>query len=177
MKRSLWVVALLAGCTGTIGSSDEDTVDGGTSATFEPDAASAMYGLVSVARAEEWVAAQLHYCQAPNGAHDYDAACSSTCHRTSNNGWDPYRSDCWARVVGVGPPGAGAGDEPVRAVRDRGLRTTIEAKDLQPGDAVNNSDHIMLFKAWKTPAGTKRSSSRSPAAACRHRTRTSSPRR
>ena len=28
---------------------------------------------------------------------------------------------------------------------------TISASSLAPGDAVNNSDHVMLFKEWVTP--------------------------
>ena len=38
----------------------------------------------------------------------------------------------------------------VASFSDTNSSTTIQAKDLQPGDAVNSSDHIMLFKAWVT---------------------------
>ncbi len=47
-----------------------------------------------IANAEQWVAAKLQYCQSANGEPDADPSCSSTCERTSNPEWDPYRSDC-----------------------------------------------------------------------------------
>ncbi len=48
----------------------------------------------AVSRAMEWVDVKLKYCQAPNHAPDYDAACSSVCNRKDNKKWNPYRSDC-----------------------------------------------------------------------------------
>src|SRR4051794_6947619 len=54
----------------------------------------ALTGSDAVARADEWVAVKLHYCQAPNGGRDYDSACSTYCNRYKNPAWDPYRSDC-----------------------------------------------------------------------------------
>jgi hypothetical protein len=104
----------------------------------------------AVGRAEEWVNAQLQYCQSPNHARDYDTACSSTCTRTDNAAWDPYRSDCSGLVSwawGLPAPGRTTlGFAPFT----NDLTTPIGASDLQPGDAVNNADHVMLFKAWVT---------------------------
>jgi hypothetical protein len=101
-----------------------------------------------LSRAEEWVSAKLHYCQSANHARDYDSACSTYCERQDNSQWDPYRSDCSGFVSwawGLGAPGRTTlGFAPF----ETDITKTIDAIDLQPGDAINNSDHIMLFKAW-----------------------------
>ena len=105
----------------------------------------------TISRAEEWVTAQLHYCQSANHARDYDTSCSTYCERTDNSAWDPYRSDCsglvsWAWELPA--PGRVTGEF---APFQTDITHTIEASSLAPGDAVNNSDHVMLFKAWVTP--------------------------
>jgi hypothetical protein len=127
----------LAACTGEI-----------TGVGSSPDTAT---GEHSVERGALWVAAKVPYCQAPNHQHDGDTACASTCERPANPDWDPYRSDCsgfvsWAWEL---PP-------PGRTTRNfapfqTDLTHTIDALDLRAGDAVNNSDHIMLFKTWTDP--------------------------
>jgi hypothetical protein len=104
----------------------------------------------AVSRAEQWVAAELPYCQSANHQRDYDPSCASVCDRVDNAAWDPYRSDCsglvsWAWELP--PPGRVTG-EFAPFVTD--ITQAIAASDLQPGDAVNSSDHIMLFKAWVT---------------------------
>jgi hypothetical protein len=104
----------------------------------------------AISRAEQWVDAQLTYCQSPNHQRDYDPSCSSVCNRTDNAAWDAYRSDCsglvsWAWALPA-PGRTTLGFAPF--VDD--ITTVIAASDLQPGDAVNSSDHIMLFKAWVT---------------------------
>lgn len=99
-------------------------------------------------RAEEWVDAKLHYCQAPNHERDYDSACSTYCERENNSAWNPYRSDCSGFVSwawGLDAPGRTTLQ--LAPFRDD-ITHTIDAIDLQPGDAINNADHIMLFKAW-----------------------------
>ena len=104
----------------------------------------------AVARAEQWVNAALTYCQSPNHQHDYDPSCSAVCNRTDDAAWDPYRSDCSGLVSwawGLPAPGrVTTGFAPF--VND--ITSAIAASDLQPGDAVNNSDHVMLFKGWVT---------------------------
>ncbi len=112
----------------------------------------------AIARAEQWVAAKLLYCQSPNGADDsIDPACSPICMRQSNPAWDPYRSDCsglvsWAWELP--PPGRTTADF---APNTSDITSVIQASDLQMGDAVNTDDsvssehHIMLFKEWTTP--------------------------
>lgn len=102
----------------------------------------------ALARAGEWVGAELHYCQAPNHVRDFDSACASVCNRTNNAEWDPYRSDCSGLVSwawGLPAPGRTTlGFAPF--VTD--ITHAIAAADLRPGDAVNNNDHVMLFKSW-----------------------------
>jgi hypothetical protein len=105
----------------------------------------------AMARAEQWVSVQLHYCQAANHARDYDSACSTYCNRKDNASWDPYRSDCsgfvsWAWALPA--PGRVTGEF---APFQNDITHSINAIDLRAGDAVNNSDHIMLFKSWVTP--------------------------
>ncbi len=102
----------------------------------------------AVSRAEQWVSAQLTYCQSPNHQRDYDPSCSSVCVRTDDAAWDPYRSDCSGLVSwawGLPAPGR-VTTEFAPYMTD--VTSVIAASDLQPGDAVNNSDHVMLFKAW-----------------------------
>ncbi len=112
--------------------------------------AEALTGDDAVSRAEDWVAVKLHYCQAPNHKHDYDAACSSTCNRYSNPQWDPYRSDCSGLVSWAwGLPAPGRVTTQF-APFQTDISKAISAIDLAPGDAVNNSEHVMLFKKWVT---------------------------
>ena len=104
----------------------------------------------AVGRAEQWVAVKLPYCQSTNHAHDYDVACSSICTRPDNAQWDPYRSDCSGLVSwswGLPAPGR-VTTQFAPFVND--ITHAIAAADLQPGDAVNNNEHVMLFKSWVT---------------------------
>lgn len=102
----------------------------------------------AVARAEQWVTAQLHYCQAANHQHDFDNACSTICNREDNPAWDPYRSDCSGLVSwawGLAAPGRVTTQF---APFENDITSVIDASSLRAGDAVNNSDHIMLFVGW-----------------------------
>jgi len=107
-------------------------------------------GQKAIARAMEWVNAKLQYCQSAYGERDYDSSCSSVCHRQSHPEWNKYRSDCsglasWA--YGLSAPGLTTyGFAPFSTA----VSSVIEAADLKEGDAVNNADHIMLFKEWIT---------------------------
>jgi hypothetical protein len=104
-----------------------------------------------LARAKQWVTAELLYCQSANHATDYDPSCSSTCVREDNAAWDPYRSDCsgfisWA--WGLPAPGR---DTSELAPADTAVSYAIDGADLQPGDALNiPGDHIVLFVSWAT---------------------------
>jgi hypothetical protein len=101
-----------------------------------------------LSRAHEWVGAKLQYCQSPNHERDYDSACSEYCERQDNSEWDPYRSDCSGFVSwswGLPAPGRTTyGFAPF----ETDITHEIDAIDLQPGDAINNSDHVMLFQSW-----------------------------
>ena len=113
-----------------------------------------MPGEGSIARAAQWVAAKVPYCQAPNHQRDYDTACSSTCTRPDVPEWDEYRSDCsgfvsWAWALPA-PGRTTSGFAPFQ----NDLTHAIDAMELRPGDAINNSEHVMLFEAWTEP-GTK----------------------
>lgn len=140
--RSIAVLAALIALPACSASPGEDTSSSSESALTRGDV---------IGRAEQWVAVKLPYCQSINHAHDYDPSCSSVCTRVDNAAWDPYRSDCsglasWA--WGLPAPGR-VTMEFAPFVSD--ITQTVPASDLQPGDAVNNNEHVMLFKAWVTP--------------------------
>jgi hypothetical protein len=98
-----------------------------------------------VARAREWVAAGVPYCQCPYGGSDSHGYCAN---RPENPEWDPYRSDCSGYVSfawALGGPGrVCSGFAPY----DGGVSYVIDAADLKPGDAINCGEHIMLFSGW-----------------------------
>jgi len=107
----------------------------------------------AIARAEEWVAAKLLYCQSANGQPDGDNACASVCTRESNPEWDPYRSDCSGFVSwawGLPAPGRVTSEF---APYETDITTVIQASDLRAGDAANRNSggHIVLFEKWTTP--------------------------
>ena len=133
-------VALAPACAASSSVDSEETSDQGTDAIQSSDV---------IARAMEWVDAKLHYCQSPNHASDaIDPACSAVCERKDDAKWDPYRSDCSGLVsVGVEPPAPGRTTFGFAPFEDD-ITKEISGKDLEPGDAVNNSDHVMLFKRW-----------------------------
>ncbi len=145
MRLAVAVAAVaLAACTGTI---DGSSSGGGSG----PDAAASTPGEGAVARAAEWVTAKVPYCQAPNHQPDADSACSPTCTRPDNPAWDPYRSDCSGFVSwawGLPAPGRTTADF---APFQTDLTHEIQGAELRAGDAVNNSEHVMLFVAWTQP--------------------------
>lgn len=147
MKRLLALV-LVAGCTGSV----DGTAGGGGPDVTQPDAGPTV--IETIARAQLWVDAQVPYCQAANHQPDYDAACASTCTRPDVPDWDPYRSDCSGFVSWAWKLPAPGRVTSTFAPFKMDITNVIDAADLQPGDAVNNSEHIMLFKAWETPGMT-----------------------
>jgi hypothetical protein len=142
VRRALAALAVIVfhvGCSGG---------DGSTASTQSSDL---NRGDV-VARAEQWVAAQLPYCQSANHAHDYDPSCSAICTRPNNAAWDPYRSDCSGLVSWAwGLPAPGRVTTQFAPFAND-ITEPIAASDLQGGDAVNSSEHVMLFKAWVVPS-------------------------
>ncbi|MEO8878492.1 MAG: hypothetical protein ABI461_23085 [Polyangiaceae bacterium] len=107
----------------------------------------------AIERADEWVRAKLKYCQSANHERDFDSACSATCERTDNSAWNPYRSDCSGLVSwawGLRAPGRVTGElAPNKAGED--ITHVIPGEAMAPGDALNSSDHIILFKQWVSP--------------------------
>lgn len=106
----------------------------------------------AISRGMQWVDAKLLYCQSANGQPDDDTSCSSVCNRESNPQWDPYRSDCSGFVSwawGLSAPGLVTSEF---APFDTSVSSTIQAIDLQPGDACNKNagGHIVLFEKWVT---------------------------
>lgn len=99
----------------------------------------------AVSRALQWVQAGVPYCGGVNGGHDY--ICGGTCNRPHNQ-WDNYRSDCSGLVSfawGLPAPGhTTSGFAPF----DNSVSHTIPGSELQSGDAINNSHHVMLFWHW-----------------------------
>ena len=138
----------LSGCVGLVGgeTSGEPSSSGSASDPSAPDGGTTANS--AIARAMEWVVAKVPYCQSANHQPDGDSACSATCERPDVPAWDPYRSDCSGFVSwawGLPPPGHTTA---TLAPFDTSVSTTIEAADLQPGDAINNDTHTMLFVAW-----------------------------
>jgi hypothetical protein len=146
-RRPLFAASLVVFAVAGLGAScaSTTTVDSSEQADQGDDAISASD---AIARAEEWVSVKLHYCQSANHARDYDAACSSTCERHSDPAWDPYRSDCSGLVSWAWKLPAPGRTTLQFAPYETDITKTIEATDLAPGDAINNSDHVMLFKKW-----------------------------
>lgn len=107
------------------------------------------WGAETLARAREWVAAEMPYCGGPNGGDD--VICGGTCVRegkAKKAAWDKYRSDCSGFVSwswGLPPPGRVTS---TLAPFDTSASTVIDVEELEPGDALNNDGHVMLFGGW-----------------------------
>jgi hypothetical protein len=110
----------------------------------------------TLARAHEWIDADMPYCGGPNGGKD--VICGGTCVRTGtakSAEWDKYRSDCSGFVSwswGLAAPG-----ETTRTLApyETTVSTLITVEELQPGDALNGSGHVMLFGGWADKAAGK----------------------
>jgi len=136
-------------------------ITGCSAAPDDGSSSSAIAQATIVNRGMDWVNAKLHYCQAAEGAVDYDSACwawegaSHRCDRESNAAWNAYRSDCSGFVTyawglpAVGDGGYTTGDF---APFDNAFSHTISGTSLEPGDALNKTtnEHIILFKQWVT---------------------------
>ncbi len=111
----------------------------------------AITGSEILSRGDQWVQAQLPYCQAANHAPDLDPSCAPTCTRPNTPAWDPYRSDCSGFISwswGLPAPGHTTSEF---APADTTVSYVISGSDLQPGDALNiPGDHIVLFVGWQT---------------------------
>ncbi len=125
------------------------------------EAAAAITGNAVISNGQQWVDAQLHYCQAAHGAVDGDSSCwawegpSHRCDRESNAAWNAYRSDCSGFITwswGLPPVGDGGYVTGDFAPFGTSFSKVIDAIDMVPGDAANLTagGHIVLFKAWVT---------------------------
>jgi hypothetical protein len=131
-----------------------DDVQCCTTKETTPDAGAPSGGETSaVSRAQQWVTVKMPYCEAANGARDYDSSCSSVCHRTgaaNESQWNAYRSDCSGLVSwswGLAAPGL------VTETFVPGAASFIPTEDLQPGDAIlRPSEHVVLFDHWMNKA-------------------------
>jgi hypothetical protein len=146
ITAALLVGSVAVGCIGGQPANSDDTSTLG----------SEIQASTTITRAMEWVNAKLHYCQTEQGHVDGDSACwawegpSHICHRESNAAWNPYRSDCSGLVSwawGLPAPGRVTGEfSPFQ----NDITHTISGSNLAPGDALNNSEHVILFKNWVT---------------------------
>ena len=148
---------------GPRGSRGTHAADAGTDGGAEGDGpaatapvASPAFGDQAVARAREWVAAQMPYCGGPNGGHD--VICGGTCARGGNAQkaeWDAYRSDCSGLLSyswGLPAPGSTCA---TLAPFDTSVSEEITVDELTVGDALNNHTHTMLFAGWADRAAGK----------------------
>ena len=147
----------LCGCVGLVGgeTSGEPSSSGSAGAPgapSDPDAGTA--ATTPIARGMEWVVAKVPYCQSANHQPDGDSACSSICERPDNPDWDAYRSDCSGFVSWAWELPAPGRVTSTFAPFKTDITHTIDGSELRPGDAINNSEHIMLFKEWVTPGMT-----------------------
>lgn len=111
----------------------------------------------AVDRARAWVDAGMPYCGGVNNGTDY--ICGGICDRPASAEkpeWNAYRSDCSGLVSyawGLSTYGGGRRTWEF-APFDTSVSYTINAHDLQPGDALNSlyddiySQHIILFAGW-----------------------------
>ena len=110
----------------------------------------------TLARARLWIDADMPYCGGPNGGAD--VICGGTCSRTGtakSADWDKYRSDCSGFVSwswGLAAPG-----ETTRTLApyETKVSSLITVDELEPGDALNGTGHVMLFGGWADKAAGK----------------------
>jgi hypothetical protein len=139
LALALTLTLALLGCSSAPTETTDDTSE------------SALTGADIISRAEQWVAVKMPYCQVPNHVKDIDPFCASVCTRPDNATWNPYRSDCSGFVSytwGLPAPGR-VTKQFAPFVND--ISHTIPATELQPGDAINNDEHMFLFKGWTIP--------------------------
>jgi MYXO-CTERM domain-containing protein len=99
-----------------------------------------------IARAQEYVAANVPYCGGVRGGTDY--ICGGTCQRPAA-AWDDYRSDCsgfvsWCWQIASDPTTSGYMNDKSGS---NGW-TSIDIDELKAGDAVVCDGHIKLFSKF-----------------------------
>jgi hypothetical protein len=131
------------------GSDDPDQPDPPATAPAPAPPHDATFAERTLARAREWIDADMPYCGGPNGGKD--VICGGICSRTGTAKapeWDKYRSDCSGFVSwswGLGAPG-----ETTRTLApyETTVSSLITVDELEPGDALNGTGHVMLFGGW-----------------------------
>lgn len=116
----------------------------------------ATFGEKTLARARQWIAAEMPYCGGPNGGKDL--ICGGTCTRSGaakTAEWDKYRSDCWGFVSWSWALPAPGQTTRTLAPYDTKVSVVIAVEDLAPGDALNGAGHVMLFGGWSDEAAGK----------------------
>ena len=110
----------------------------------------------TLARARAWIDARMPYCGGPNGGKD--VICGGTCSRSGtakSAEWDKYRSDCSGFISwSWGLPAPGQTTRTLAPYATT-VSSLIAVDDLQPGDALNGSGHVMLFGGWVDKAAGK----------------------
>jgi hypothetical protein len=154
----LGAIALAPGCsddpdtlTGRGGDPSGADGDGDDPPEGKPEAipANATFGERAVARARQWIAAEMPYCGGPNGGKD--VICGGTCARTGeakHPDWDKYRSDCSGFVSWSWELPAPGQTTRTLAPYETDVSAVINVADLQPGDALNGKGHVMLWGGW-----------------------------
>ena len=110
----------------------------------------------TLSRARQWIDVRMPYCGGPNGGKD--VICGGTCSRSGSAKsaeWDTYRSDCSGFVSwswGLAAPGQ---TTRTLAPYSTTVSSLITVDDLEPGDALNGSGHVMLFGGWADKAAGK----------------------
>lgn len=138
------------------GADDEDDLPPAETKPAPAPPRDATFAEQTLARARQWIAAEMPYCGGPNGGKDL--ICGGTCTRTGSAksaDWDKYRSDCsgfvsWSWAL----PAPG---ETTRSLApyDTSVSAVIAVEDLEPGDALNGNGHVMLFGGWSDEAAGK----------------------
>lgn len=139
------------------GAADDDEPDPAPDAKPPPAAPlDTSFAERTLARARQWIDADMPYCGGPNGGKD--VICGGTCSRTGSAksaDWDKYRSDCSGFVSwSWGLPAPGQTTRTL-APYDTKVSSLITVDELEPGDALNGAGHVMLFGGWADKAAGK----------------------
>jgi hypothetical protein len=138
------------------GADDDGQRDPPSGTPAPPPPADTTFGTQALARARQWIDADMPYCGGPNGGKD--VICGGTCTRSGaakDTDWDAYRSDCSGFVSwSWGLPAPGLTTRTL-APYDTKQSALITVDDLEPGDALNGAGHVMLFGGWADKAAGK----------------------
>ena len=138
------------------GAEDEDAIPPVATPTAPAPPQDATFAERTLTRARLWIDAEMPYCGGPNGGKD--VICGGTCSRggdAKSAEWDKYRSDCSGFVSWSWALPAPGQTTRTLAPYDTKVSSLITVEELQPGDALNGSGHVMLFGGWADKAAGK----------------------